>query len=57
MQASGSSDAGGIAASPGELSPAMRGLVLTAALLGWMFAGWEISLFVLIARPAILSML
>jgi hypothetical protein len=32
-------------------------LVLAAAFLGWMFAGLEISLFVLIGRPALLDVL
>jgi MFS transporter, SHS family, sialic acid transporter len=42
---------------PAALSASQRWLVLSAALLGWMFAGLEISLFVLIARPAIFDML
>ena len=35
-----------------NLSTRQRWLVLVAAFLGWMFAGLEISLFVLISRPA-----
>lgn len=38
-----------------DLSLAQRWLVLAAAFLSWMFAGMEISLFVLIARPAIID--
>src|SRR5262245_1144491 len=40
-----------------ELSTVQRWLVLSAAFLGWMFAGLEISLFVLIARPAVIDIL
>jgi MFS transporter, SHS family, sialic acid transporter len=43
--------------SAGELSIAQRWLVLSTAFLAWMFAGMEISLFVLIARPAIIDLL
>jgi len=39
------------------LSLGQRQIVLTTAILGWMFAGLEISLFVLISRPAIIDML
>ncbi len=39
------------------LSSSQRWLVLAAAFLGWMFAGLEISLFVLISRPAVFDML
>ncbi len=39
------------------LSAPQRRVVLAAAFLGWMFAGMEISLFVLIARPSVLGML
>jgi MFS family permease len=39
------------------LSPAAGRFVLSAALLGWMFAGLEISLFVLVARPAMRDLL
>ena len=35
-----------------SLSSFQRGAVLAAAFSGWMFAGMEISLFVLIVRPA-----
>jgi len=40
-----------------ELSTRQRYIVLIAAFLGWMFAGLEISLFVLISRPALVSLL
>ncbi|REK18684.1 MAG: MFS transporter [Planctomycetota bacterium] len=40
-----------------ELSIGRRWLVLAAAFMAWMFAGMEISLFVLIARPAMVDML
>ncbi len=40
-----------------ELSTLWRWLVLSAAFLAWMFAGLEISLFVLITRPAMLYIL
>ncbi len=40
-----------------ELTGLQRYLVLTAAFLGWMFAGLEIALFVLIHRPAMVSLL
>lgn len=40
-----------------ELSTSQRWLVLITAFLAWMFAGMEISLFVLIARPAIIDIL
>lgn len=46
--------------SPGlitELTVGQRWLALSAAFLAWMFAGLEISLFVLISRPAIVDML
>lgn len=46
-----------VAASSAGLSAHQRWLVLSAAFLSWMFAGLEISLFVLIARPAMLDML
>jgi MFS transporter, SHS family, sialic acid transporter len=42
---------------PGELSLTQRSVVLSAAFLGWMFAGMEIALFVLIHRPAMVSLL
>lgn len=42
---------------PRELSMRQRYIVLTAAFLGWMFAGLEIALFVLIHRPAMISLL
>lgn len=48
---------GGAAASVGELSALARWLMLAAAFAGWMFAGSEISLFVLISRPALLDIL
>jgi MFS transporter, SHS family, sialic acid transporter len=44
-------------ATAAALSDAQRGLVLAAAFLAWMFAGLEISLFVLIARPAMRDLL
>jgi len=37
---------------PASLSPRQRWLVLVVAFLAWMFAGLEISSFVLISRPA-----
>ncbi len=40
-----------------DLSPSQRWLVLSTAFLGWMFAGLEISTFVLLSRPAMLDML
>jgi SHS family sialic acid transporter-like MFS transporter len=40
-----------------SLSRSQRWLVLVAAFGAWMFAGLQISLFVLIARPAMLDML
>lgn len=40
-----------------ELSGRQRYVVLIAAFLGWMFAGLEISLFVLIHRPAMISLM
>ncbi len=40
-----------------ELSVRQRYIVLVAAFLGWMFAGLEISLFVLIHRPAMVSLM
>lgn len=47
--------------SPGSVTEALskrqRLVVLAAAFLGWMFAGLEISLFVLIHRPAMISLL
>lgn len=42
---------------PLELSVGQRYVVLAAAFLGWMFAGLEISLFVLIHRPAMVSLM
>jgi len=47
------------AAAPGvdNLTSRQRWSVLTAAFLGWMFAGLEISLFVLISRPAMRDIL
>ncbi len=39
------------------LSSSQRRWVLAAAFSGWMFAGLQISLFVLIARPAVIDML
>lgn len=42
---------------PLELTVRQRYIVLVAAFLGWMFAGLEISLFVLIHRPAMVSMM
>jgi MFS transporter, SHS family, sialic acid transporter len=40
-----------------ELTALQRWLVLAVAFLGWMFAGLEISSFVLLARPAMFSLL
>ncbi len=40
-----------------ELSIHQRYIVLAAAFLGWMFAGLEIALFVLIHRPAMVSLM
>lgn len=40
-----------------ELTIRQRYLVLAAAFLGWMFAGLEIALFVLIHRPAMVSLM
>ena len=42
---------------PLELTVRQRYVVLAAAFLGWMFAGLEISLFVLIHRPAMVSLM
>lgn len=42
---------------PRELSVRQRYVVLAAAFLGWMFAGLEIALFVLIHRPAMISLM
>lgn len=44
---------------PNPSPPASRGarLALLAAFLGWLFDGFEIGLFPLVARPALLSML
>ncbi len=42
---------------PRDLSVRQRYVVLTAAFLGWMFAGLEIALFVLIHRPAMISLM
>src|SRR5262245_11913414 len=39
------------------LSPLERWCVLAAAFAGWMFAGLQISLFVLVARPALRDLL
>ncbi|HEY2252110.1 MAG TPA: MFS transporter [Planctomycetaceae bacterium] len=43
--------------SPRELSIVQRLTILAAAFLGWMFAGLQIALFVLIHRPAMISLL
>ncbi|MBC7968423.1 MAG: hypothetical protein H7Z17_21160, partial [Fuerstia sp.] len=40
-----------------ELSIQHRIIVLAAAFLGWMFAGLQIALFVLIHRPAMISLM
>ena len=45
------------AESPRELSMWQKSTVLVAAFLGWMFAGLQIALFVLIHRPAMISLL
>ncbi|MDB5389126.1 MAG: ygcS [Planctomycetaceae bacterium] len=42
---------------PPELSLRQRLIMLSAAFLGWMFAGLEIALFVLIHRPAMISLM
>lgn len=42
---------------PHELSLGQRLTILAAAFFGWMFAGLQIALFVLIHRPAMLSLL
>ncbi len=42
---------------PPELSILQRYTVLAAAFLGWMFAGLQIALFVLIHRPAMISLM
>lgn len=44
-------------ASEQQLSSRHRYTVLTAAFLGWMFAGFQIALFVLIHRPAMVSLM
>jgi MFS family permease len=49
--------ASGANPTPRELSSAQRSLVLGAAFLAWMFAGLELSLFVLVARPAMIDIL
>jgi MFS family permease len=41
----------------GALSPHQRYLILAAAFLAWMFAGLELSMFVLVGRAAILDVL
>lgn len=55
------STAGRLANTPDEaehaLSPVGRWCVLAAAFTGWMFAGLQISLFVLVARPAMRDLL
>lgn len=40
-----------------ELTNAQRVHVLVVAFLGWLFAGLEIALFVLIHRPAMISLM
>ena len=45
------------AALPHELSLGQRLTILAAAVFGWMFAGLQIALFVLIHRPAMISLL
>jgi SHS family sialic acid transporter-like MFS transporter len=42
---------------PAGMSSSQRITVLVAAFLGWMFAGYQISLFVLIHRSAMISMM
>jgi MFS family permease len=51
------SDAESAADSVLQLSPTARWSVLAAAFAGWMFAGLQISLFVLVARPAMRDLL
>src|SRR5689334_3910884 len=43
--------------SPRALSTSERWLALSTAFLAWMFAGLQISMFVLISRPAIIDIL
>ena len=47
----------GVPASEGEKQISRRGrwLVLAAALLGWMFDGFEMGIFPLVARPALIE--
>ena len=45
------------AAPPGEMSWGQKLTVLVAAFLGWTFAGLQIALFVLIHRPAMISLM
>jgi MFS family permease len=42
---------------PTELTQLQKVVVLVAAFLGWMFAGLQIALFVLIHRPAMISLI
>lgn len=42
---------------PAEFSWPQKCIILTAAFLGWMFAGFHIAVFVLIHRPAMLQLL
>ncbi len=46
-----------MSATAADLTGPQRYLVLAAAFLGWMFAGLEIALFVLIHRPAMVSLM
>src|SRR5262249_32866374 len=60
MQRGEASETGGRATEPlmpPVLGSAERKLVLCVAFLSWMFAGLELSMFVLIARPAMLDLL
>ena len=52
-----SADSAGCAAAADDLTCRQRWLAMLAAFLAWMFAGLEISLFVLIVRPATLDLL
>ncbi|MSR79970.1 MAG: MFS transporter, partial [Gemmataceae bacterium] len=38
-------------------SPTARTMALVAALLGWLFDGFEMGLFPVVARPAVLELL
>lgn len=46
-----------LASSPGEVSTRGKVLALVAALLGWLFDGFEMGLFPVVARPALQELL